>query len=162
MSYIARLSIFLTIIFFNQKITSQSIENNSTQIETEVIDSIFSNVLNESREFWVRLPENYNPNNDVKYPVVYLLDGFSLKSNLETVYDNYRGHYLPDMILVGISNRTNRTRDLTISQVKNRRGNAINVDTARLQAEHHLEFAECWAQRACRERLCLEDFRYSL
>ena len=115
--------------FFNQNISSQSIENNSTQIETEVIDSLFSNVLNESREFWVRLPENYNPENNVKYPVVYLLDGFSLKNNLETVYDNYMGHYLPHMILVGISNRKNRTRDLTISQVKNRRGSAMNVDT---------------------------------
>lgn len=137
---IARLLIFLAIIFFNQKITSQSLENNSIQIETEVMDSLFSDVLNESREFWVRLPENYSPNNNEKYPVVYLLDGFSLKNNLETVYSNYWGHYLPHMILVGISNRTNRTRDLTISKIEERRGSAMNVDTG--GADNFRQFIE--------------------
>jgi len=137
---IARLLMFIALVFLNQNIASQPIENNSTQIETEVIDSLFSNVLNESREFWVRLPENYSPNNNSKYPVVYLLDGFSLKNNLETVYDNYWGHYLPHMILVGISNRTNRTRDLTISQIKERRGSAMDANTG--GADNFRQFIE--------------------
>ena len=107
-----------------QQVIAQSNEN-----KLEVVDSVFSNILNESREFWVKLPENYNPESDVKYPVIYLIDGFSLKNNLETVYNNYWGHYLPHMILVGISNSNNRTRDLTISQVKTRRGGSVDTET---------------------------------
>ena len=107
-----------------QQVIAQSNEN-----KLEVVDSVFSNILNESREFWVKLPENYNPESDVKYPVIYLIDGFSLKNNLETVYNNYWGHYLPHMILVGISNSNNRTRDLTISQVKTRRGESVDTET---------------------------------
>lgn len=137
---LARFLVILTFIFFNQNITSQSIEDNSVEVETEVIDSLFSDVLNESREFWVRLPENYSPNSKTKYPVVYLLDGFSLKDNLETVYNNYWGHYLPHMILVGISNRTNRTRDLTISQIKERRGEVMDVNTG--GADNFRQFIE--------------------
>ena len=79
--------------------------------QNKVVDSIFSTSLDENREFWVKLPENYKPNNNQKYPVVYLLDGFSLQTTLEIIYDNYWGHYLPHMILVGISNKNNRTRD---------------------------------------------------
>jgi len=102
---------------------------NSIKAQSTKQDSIFSKTLNEHRNFWVQLPENYNPKNNVKYPVVYLLDGFSLKHNLESVYSNYWGHYLPHMILVGISNRTHRTRDLTTSKIKMRRGVGMDQDT---------------------------------
>ena len=61
------------------------------QVETEVTDSIHSKVLDDYRHFWVKLPENYNPKSGAKYPVIYLLDGFSLQSNLEVVYNNYWG-----------------------------------------------------------------------
>ena len=76
----------------------------SKGIELETIESLYSTSLAENREFWVKLPETYEPNSNQKYPVVYLLDGFSLQNTLETVYDNYWGHYLPHMILVGLSN----------------------------------------------------------
>ncbi len=98
-------------------------------IEREIIDTIYSESLQEYREYWIRFPENYNPQSDEKYPVVYLLDGFSLQNSLTSVYDNYWGHYLPHMILVGISNRVNRTRDLTTSQIKMRRGSAMDAET---------------------------------
>ncbi|OIQ31090.1 MAG: esterase [Bacteroidetes bacterium MedPE-SWsnd-G2] len=77
--------------------------------------SIYSKLLGENREYWVNLPEQYNPNTPEKYPVIYLLDGMSLQENLSTVYNNYWGHFMPHCILVGISNQQNRTRDLTIS-----------------------------------------------
>ncbi|GGK40991.1 hypothetical protein GCM10007963_06250 [Lutibacter litoralis] len=50
-------------------------------------------------------------------------------NTLETVYNNYWGHYLPHMILVGISNQTNRTRDLTTSQIKMRCGAEFDQET---------------------------------
>lgn len=92
-------------------------------------DSLFSNTFNESKNIWIKFPENYNPSASEKYPVVYILDGSVQLKTLETVYDNYWGHYLPHMILVGISNETNRTRDLTTSQIKMRHGTEFNQDT---------------------------------
>ncbi len=38
-------------------------------------DSLFSNTLEEQRNFWVQLPENFNPESKQLYPVVYVLDG---------------------------------------------------------------------------------------
>ncbi|WP_299126236.1 alpha/beta hydrolase-fold protein [uncultured Winogradskyella sp.] len=121
-------------------ILHQEIIGQSETIELEIVDSLFSTSLEENREFWVKLPENYEPNGDQKYPVVYLLDGFSLQNTLETVYDNYWGHYLPHMILVGISNKNNRIKDLTTSQVKMRRGSSMDAETG--GAEIFTQFIE--------------------
>lgn len=111
------------------------------QINTDTkSDSIYSNTFNEFKKIWVQLPENYNPNSSEKYPVVFILDGFSLKNNLKTVYNNYWGHYLPHMILVGISNQTNRTRDLTTSQIKMRRGTEMDEDSG--GAENFTKYIE--------------------
>lgn len=136
------LKIVLTVGFLIvfQEISSQSKLMQSSEFETEIVDTVYSELLKEYREFWVKLPENYNPNSNVKYPVVYLLDGFSLKENLEAVYDNYWGHYLPHMILIGISNKTNRIRDLTTSQIKMRRGQAMDKDTG--GAENFTKFID--------------------
>ena len=123
------------IFIFHQVIIGQS-----KTIKLEIVDSLFSTSLEENRAFWVKLPENYEPNGDQKYPVVYILDGFSLQNTLETVYDNYWGHYLPHMILVGISNKNNRIKDLTTSQVKMRRGSSMDVETG--GAEIFTQFIE--------------------
>ena len=129
-----------TTLIVNQNIIAQSTEQEFEQFENQIIDSIYSKSLGENRDFWVKFPNNYMPNSNEKYAVVYLLDGFSLKSTLEAVYDNYWGHYLPHMILVGISNRTNRTRDLTTSQIQMRRGSAMDGQTG--GAEKFTEFIE--------------------
>ncbi|ANQ51732.1 esterase [Flammeovirga sp. MY04] len=128
------------ILMLNQQIIAQTTESQSEQFQNRTEDSIFSKTLNESRDFWVRLPDNFQRENGRKYPVIYLMDGFSLESTLEAVYGNYWGHYLPHMILVGISNRKNRTRDLTTSQIKVRRGRAMDNETG--GAEAFTEFME--------------------
>ena len=56
---------------------------NNAQNAATISDSIFSKTLNEHRQFWVQLPENYNLDSKINYPVLYVLDGFSLKSTLE-------------------------------------------------------------------------------
>lgn len=126
------LIILLLIIQYSLIAQSNLDEESLNKLETT--GSIYSNILEEQRDFWIKLPENYNPKRDLKYPVIYLLDGFSQKKILETVYDNYWGHYLPHMIIVGISNKTNRTRDLTISQIKMRRGTVMNSETGGAEA----------------------------
>lgn len=133
-------SIRTTLLIFLCLITLQTVHSQNEEITGYTTDSLHSEALNESKEFWVQLPETYNPTSNEKYPVIYILDGFSLKNNLETVYNNYWGHYLPHMILVGISNKSNRTRDLTTSQIKMRRGNEFDQDTG--GAENFTKFIE--------------------
>jgi predicted alpha/beta superfamily hydrolase len=129
-----------SILIVHQNVIAQSAEQQSEQFQNQIIDSIFSKSLNENRDFWVKLPDNYDPNSKEKYAVIYLLDGFSLQSNLEAVYNNYWGHYLPHMILVGVSNRTNRTKDLTTSQIQMRRGKTMDAETG--GAETFTKFIE--------------------
>jgi len=82
-----------------------------------VLDSLHSEVLNESRSVYVQLPDSYDPDSSIKYPVVYILDGDVLLNALYTVHSFYSGGFMPEMIMVGISNGTNRTRDLTTSVI---------------------------------------------
>ncbi|WP_298899122.1 alpha/beta hydrolase-fold protein [uncultured Psychroserpens sp.] len=121
--------ILVLFIVSSLSLFAQTNQNESQPIDREITDSIYSETFDTYRHFWVKLPDNYNPKSKMTYPVIYLLDGFSLKSSLETVYDNYWGHYMPHMILVGISNRSNRTRDLTTSKVEMRRGSAMQIET---------------------------------
>jgi len=120
--------------------TSQADQDQAYLFEIGIADSLYSNTLGELREFWVVLPDSYNPDRNVKYPVVYVLDGSQHLKALETVYSYYSGHHLPDMILVGISNRANRTRDLTTSKVTFRHGGVVNENTG--GAENFSQFIE--------------------
>ncbi|MDA9851803.1 alpha/beta hydrolase-fold protein [Flavobacteriaceae bacterium] len=138
--YIYLLVLIGSILMVKQQAIAQTTVSQTEQFQNRIVDSIFSKTLNENRDFWVRLPDNFQPDNDEKYAVIYLMDGFSLESSLEAVYDNYWGHYLPHMILVGISNRSNRTRDLTTSQIKMRRGIAMDNETG--GAETFTKFME--------------------
>ena len=138
--YIYLLVLIGSILMVNQHAIAQTTVSQTEQFQNRIVDSIFSKTLSESRDFWVRLPDNFQPDNDEKYAVIYLMDGFSLESTLEAVYGNYWGHYLPHMILVGVSNRKNRTRDLTTSQIKMRRGSAFDYETG--GAETFTKFME--------------------
>ena len=91
-------------------------------IEIGAIDSVYSDILKESREFYVQLPESFDAGSKQKYPVLYLLDGASLMDATTTVYNYYWGGFMPEMVIIGISNRKNRTRDLTTSEIAYRRG----------------------------------------
>ena len=90
------------------------------------IESIKSTVLNEDRAYYVQLPQNYNDKK--KYPVIYVLDGDVLLNAVHLVHDNYYGGFMPEMIIVGVSNSNNRTRDLTTSKITERRGMPYNEE----------------------------------
>ncbi|WP_405246394.1 alpha/beta hydrolase-fold protein [Cellulophaga sp. Asnod2-G02] len=90
---------------------------NGQHISIGKIDSINSKILNEQRELWIHVPDDYSKNE--KYPVVYLLDGHS---NFHAVVGMIKqmssgSKICPKMIVVGIPN-TNRTRDLTPTKTK--------------------------------------------
>ncbi|MFT5771299.1 MAG: putative alpha/beta superfamily hydrolase, partial [Algoriphagus sp.] len=81
-------------------------------------DSVYSEVLKESRAFYVQFPEGFDPESDRKYATAYLLDGEMFLPALSVTQKFYTGGFIPDMILIGISNHKNRTRDLTPTLVE--------------------------------------------
>jgi len=71
------------LIFLIVPIFSFGQRTDSTKTETIEIGKkykFYSEVLDEEREIWVRLPEGYESGTD-KYPVVYVLDG-----NIDFIY----------------------------------------------------------------------------
>jgi len=102
------------------------------------LDSIQSNVLDETRKFWVQLPAYYNPKKT--YPVVYVLDGGVHLNAVSVVHSYYSGGFIPEMILVGISNQTHRNRDLTTSTLTE--GPQLSYIKASGGAEKFIQFME--------------------
>jgi len=103
-------------------------------------DSLYSNVLKESRDIYIQVPESYNSNSEETYPVVYILDGDVLLPTVVNVHDYYSGGFMPEMVIVGVSNAENRTRDLTTSKITSRRGMPYNEENG--EADNFLEFIE--------------------
>ena len=89
---------------------------NPTLLKIGTLDSIFSETLQENRHFYIQYPYDFNPENNKKYPVAYILDGGSLLPTVHDVQSYYSGGFTPEMILIGISNTKNRARDLTTSK----------------------------------------------
>jgi predicted alpha/beta superfamily hydrolase len=103
-------------------------------------DSLYSEILRENRSIWINYPKYYNQESDKDYPVVYILDGETQLRALDAVCNYYEGHFLPDMIMVGISNADSRMRDLTTSEMRMRYGWPINEETG--GAENFTNFLE--------------------
>lgn len=74
-------------------------------------------MLNEPRKIYIQLPDSYNPEKNQKYPVAFILDGEIFLPTLSDVHHYYSGGFMPEMVLVGISNDKNRVRDLTTSTI---------------------------------------------
>ncbi len=75
--------------------------------------TVTSEILNESRELLIHLPNNYSRCKDTTYPVLYLLDGQRNFAHTVGTLDllNQSG-MAQEMIVVGITN-TERSRDFT-------------------------------------------------
>jgi len=114
------LKIVLTIgliFFFQQFVNGQTTQHTHFLQKVGALDSVYSKALKEYRKFYVQLPAYYNANKKEKYPVVFILDGEVLLPTVNNVQNFYSGGFTPDMVLIGISNANNRTRDLTISKI---------------------------------------------
>lgn len=81
-------------------------------VEIGTIDSLYSNILLDSREYYVHLPESFDASSKRDYPVLYVLDGDFIMDAAATVYKYYWGGFMPEMIIIGIANLENRNRDL--------------------------------------------------
>jgi predicted alpha/beta superfamily hydrolase len=129
-------SFIIIYLLFQQTVSSQT--EYVYQIGQK--DSLYSNVLNESREIYIQVPESYTSDSEETYPVIFILDGRVLLPTVVNVQDYYSGGFMPEMVIVGISNSENRTRDLTTSKITSRRGMPYNEENG--EADNFLEFIE--------------------
>lgn len=107
-------SIFI-ISFGNAQIREQ--EESSKPFVLGTIDKINSEILSETRILNIYLPEGYNQNDTVTYPVTYLLDGSANEDFIHVVglfqFNNFPWiARVPKSIVVGIAN-VDRRRDFT-------------------------------------------------
>ncbi len=101
--------------------SSMTIAAKPSPINLGNIVKINSKILEEPRELWVYVPESATEPEykDFKYPIIYLLDGYSnfhSVASLARQMSSWGGtSHIPEMIVVGIPN-TDRLRDLTPTQ----------------------------------------------
>ena len=122
---------------------SQPDKASADQIVIGRTDSLYSEVLNETRSIWVYVPDEapggiYGKSS---YPVLYLLDGpghFHAVTGL--LNDLGNNGLVPRMVVVAIPN-TDRTRDLTPTHLDEMSGDSSFVATSG-GGEEFLEFME--------------------
>ena len=134
------LNFLLCLLVLQQFAFSQSNQDFQFLSKIGIEDSIYSKVLEESRQFYIQLPEDYDREDTKKFPVVYILDGDVLLPTVSIVQDYYSGGFTPEMILVGISNAENRTRDLTTS--KDEQPIRIQATTQNGEGENFVRFIQ--------------------
>ena len=137
------LKIVLTIgliIFFQQFVRAQGNQNQLFLQKAGVLDSLYSNILNESRKIYIQLPAGYSPEINQKYPVVFILDGEMFLPTVNEVQNYYSGGFMPEMVLIGISNDKNRVRDLTTSSITTKYGMPFNEKNG--EADNFRKFIE--------------------
>lgn len=109
-----KLFLAIALLLFTINCFSQS--NNSVTIGK--IDTVRSEILNETRRIWIYVPASANNKMYTKqvYPVLYLLDApahfHSVTGMVQQLSFVSGNTVIPEMIVVGIQN-TDRTRDLT-------------------------------------------------
>jgi predicted alpha/beta superfamily hydrolase len=129
-----------TIFLIHQFGNTQTNENQQFLSKVGISDSLYSETLGESRKIYVHLPSDYNPNKNQKYPVAFILDGEIFLPTLIDVQAYYGGGFMPEMVLVGISNDKNRIRDLTTSTITTNYGVPFNEPNG--EAENFSKFIE--------------------
>lgn len=118
-NYLLYIAIALILINCRQKEGVANLEKPTNQIVIGQIDSVYSNILDESRKIWVHIPESAinSLSNTTKYPVLYLLDGPGHFYSVTGMIKKLSGSMIvPEMIIVAIPN-TDRSRDLTPTHV---------------------------------------------
>ncbi len=88
----------------------------SSAMSQVIYEKLESAKLGESRELKIQLPRNYDPEGDVIYPLIVVLDGDYLFEPVigNTDYHSYWGE-MPKSIVVGINQSETRNNDLSYS-----------------------------------------------
>lgn len=121
-NYLLYIALAFILVNCQQKKAAANLKKSTNQIVIGQIDSLYSNILNESRDIWIHLPESAtnNTSKTTKYPVLYVLDGpghfYSVTGMIKQLSATNGNTIVPEMIIVGIPN-TDRSRDLTPTHV---------------------------------------------
>lgn len=121
---------------------------------------IHSNVLNEDRVIWVRMPAAAAGNKD-RFPVIYMTDAGSnvneIGSTIDFLADNDR---IPPLIVVGIAN-TDRNRDLTPTHadIKSPQGQVLVPLPTSGGADKFLDFIQAELVPEIEKRYVTQPFR---
>lgn len=143
--------------FFQQYTRGQTDQNIHFLQKVGVLDSIYSESLKEHRKIYVQLPADYDPTKNQKYPVVYILDGEVFLPTVNNVHGFYSGGFMPEMIIIGISNDKNRMRDLTTSKVTEMYGMPFEQENG--EAENFSKFIETELIPFVENKYPVTDFR---
>ncbi|WP_264551865.1 alpha/beta hydrolase [Flavobacterium sp. N2038] len=108
--------LFSSISIFSQNTKSKSTETTKPFV-LGVIDELQSKELGENRILNIYLPEGYNPKDNEKYPVIYLLDGSADEDFIHisglVQFNSFEWiNQVPKSIVVGIAT-VDRRRDFT-------------------------------------------------
>ena len=111
------LSLTTTLSFAQKNKTKQPETNTAKPFVLGVIDEIQSKEMGEKRIINIYLPEGYNPNDSIKYPVIYLIDGSADEDFIHVAglvqFSTFEWvNQIPKSIVVGIAT-VDRQRDLT-------------------------------------------------
>ncbi|WP_196892697.1 alpha/beta hydrolase-fold protein [Aureivirga marina] len=131
-------SLFLIFTFFCILFSSTNVnaQQNDFLVKAGIKETIHSKILKEERTYFIHLPRNYKETK--KYPVTYIIDGEVFLPTVANFHEFYSGGFIPEMILIGISNQKNRTRDLTTSKIKKKYGMPFKEKNG--EAENFLKF----------------------
>lgn len=138
-----RIQIILVIVlsfFFQEFVTGQTNQDVQFLQKVGILDSVYFESQEEYRKIYIQFPADYNPASNQKYPVVYVLDGEVLLPTVNNVNNFYRGGFMPEMVIVGISNDRDRMRDLTTSKVTEMYG--IPFEQENGAADNFIKFIE--------------------
>lgn len=111
-------SIFIFfLLLFSMGTVSAQVNSPKKPFVLGVVDEIQSKELNEKRILNIYLPEDYNPNDSIQYPVIYLLDGSANEDFIHIVglvqFNSFEWiNQVPRSIVVGIAS-VDRKRDFT-------------------------------------------------
>ena len=114
--------IILGILSCKESDENTEVDKPIDQVVIGQIDSLYSEILGESRKIWVHVPakEILASSHEPTYPVLFLLDGdghfYSVVGMIRQLSSINGNTVVPKMIVVGIPN-TNRSRDLSPSRI---------------------------------------------
>lgn len=106
-------------MFLQFKGLAQFDSNDDKQIVIGQVDSLYSDILEEQREIWIHLPEDFESSK--QYPVIYVLDASQHFYAITGMLKQLTPWQIPNAIIVGITN-TDRIRDFTPTKVPFQRG----------------------------------------
>jgi len=118
---------------------------------------VHSNILNEDRIAWVRMPDASRGKTD-RYPVLYITDGGANVNEIGAVIDFLAGPFMPPLIVVGITN-TDRVRDLTPTRADVKESGEIRPYPTSGGADKFLDFIQTELMPEVNKRYPTQPYR---